>query len=314
MTNGWRLAMLQAFVVVGGLVWFITELLSAFKTITFIGLVSLWGIVCLITLTIIKRVSGGNIKNAISIELREIWGYLMSLPKGLLAVLICIFMIMLVLGLVAFVAAPNTWDSMTYHLSRVVHWEQNQSLAFYPISISRQLHLGPLAEMIILNFQILAGNDRLASFVQFFAMIGCVVGVSFIAQLLGGNIYAQIFASLAAVTLPMGILQTTSTQNDYVVALWLVCFVSLILKQLQAEKPSWIMALLTGISLGLAILPKVAVLLFGASFGLWLAIGLIARFKVKAWKNLIFLSCTTLLIVTLMLFGITGFITTRWGQ
>ncbi|MEM5774182.1 MAG: hypothetical protein AAGU05_04205, partial [Anaerolineaceae bacterium] len=36
---------------------------------------------------------------------------------------------------IAVIAAPNNWDSMVYHLSRVAHWVQNQSVAHYPTSI-----------------------------------------------------------------------------------------------------------------------------------------------------------------------------------
>lgn len=296
--SGHRSAMLQAFVTVGGLVWFGTELLSLFKAITFSGLAVYWGIVYIMTLSIMKRISGGDIKYAILADLREIRQHLISLPRGLFATIVGILLGILILGLIAFAAAPATWDSMTYHLSRVMHWEQNQSLAFYPTSIERQLHLSPLAEMIMLNFQILAGNDHLANFVQYFAMIGCVTGVSFLAQILGGNIFAQVLASLAVMTLPMGILQSTSTQTDYVVALWLVCFVSLMLKYLQAEKPSWFLSFLQGISLGLAISTKITAVLFGVSFGVWLALGSILRFKSRAWRQLIILLFTALLIIT----------------
>lgn len=293
----YRLAMLQAFVTLAGLMWFITELLSIFKAITIIGLSIFWGGIFFITLGIMTRISDGKIGKVIIAEIRETQTYLLSMPKGLLATLVFILMSMLVLGLIAFVAAPNTWDSMTYHLSRVMHWEQNQSLAFYPTSISRQLHLGPMAEMAILNFQILAGNDHLVNFVQYFAMVGGVVGISLMAYLLGGNAHAQIFASLATITLPMGILQSTSTQNDYVVALWLVCFVVFILKQLQMDKPSWVLMLFAGASLGLAILTKVTVLFFGFPFGLWFAVALISRFKMNSWRFLIILLCTILIFI-----------------
>ena len=120
--------------------------------------------------------------------------------------------------------APNNFDAMTYHLARVLHWLQNRSLAFYPTPIWRQLILGPIAEMAILHGVALSGGDWLANTVQFSAMTGSVLGVSLMAKQLGGNRTTQIFAALLAFTLPMGILQASSAQNDYVAAFWCVLF------------------------------------------------------------------------------------------
>src|SRR6185369_10694518 len=33
---------------------------------------------------------------------------------------------------------PNTWDSMTYHMPRVMHWITNANIGFYPTANSRQ--------------------------------------------------------------------------------------------------------------------------------------------------------------------------------
>ena len=285
LNTGRRLAFLQAFVIIGGLVWFITELLSIFRAINFACLASSWGIVCLATLAIVVKVTNGAVRGAVLDEIRFVQKRLNSLPRGLLVILIIALLVVTILGLIAFVAAPNTWDSMTYHLSRVMHWEQNQSLGYYPTSIERQLHLGPFAEMAILNFQILAGNDRLANFVQFFAMVGCLVGISLITKKLGGNVYAQILSSVAVATLPMGILQSTSTQTDYVVALWLVCLVALILKQMPAEKTSRTQYFFMGVSLGLAILTKVTALLFSVSYGLWFAFVFLKAFQINGMEG-----------------------------
>src|SRR4030095_5899533 len=35
-------------------------------------------------------------------------------------------------GTLAFLAPPNNWDSMTYHMPRVAHWSQAGSVAHYP--------------------------------------------------------------------------------------------------------------------------------------------------------------------------------------
>ena len=295
---GWRLAALQTFVVIGGLVWFITEFLSLFRTITFVSLAGIWGGIYLLVLWMCFRTFGANFKKILLDDVLSIKNRLISLPVGLLAILVCAIVALILLGLIAFVASPNTWDSMTYHLGRVMHWQQNHSLAFYPTSIERQLHLGPMAEMIILHLQILSGNDHLANFVQFFSMLGCIAGGTLIAKLLGGNKFAQAFTGIAILTLPMGILQSTSTQNDYVAALWVVCFIVFMLYQLVLKGPNRYISSLAGISLGLAILTKVTTVLFLAGFGAWLVFETFHRFQARSWLVLMTLLGMSILIVT----------------
>ena len=190
-----------------------------------------------------------------------------------------------VLAVIAFAAAPNTWDSLTYHLSRIMHWQQDRTLAFYGTAIQRQLAFGPMAEMGMLNYQILAGSDRLAAFVQFSAMVGCVAGASLISKKLGAELRGQLLAALAVMTIPMGILQATSTQNDYVVALWSICFTLLVIIQVK-EGASAALVLLTGAAIGLAVDTKVTALLYLAGVGLWYAVGLVRQLRAAAWKPL----------------------------
>jgi len=46
------------------------------------------------------------------------------------------------LGLVAITAPPNTVDSLLYHMARVLHWEQNSSLRHYATAFDGWLRLG----------------------------------------------------------------------------------------------------------------------------------------------------------------------------
>ena len=71
------------------------------------------------------------------------------LPERMVVLAMCgLGAIVVMAGLTAIVAPPNTYDSMTYHLPRVMHWIQNQSVAHYPTHIPRQLHFPPGAEFI----------------------------------------------------------------------------------------------------------------------------------------------------------------------
>ena len=282
--QGWRLAFLAALTVMGLLCWLITEILGAFRAITLPGIAVAWTVAALAA-TLQAFGLFGRRKQYLRPALEDLKQGAASLPLEAVLQLAFMFISGGVLAVIAYAAAPNTWDSLTYHLSRIMHWQQERSLAFYATPIQRQLAFGPMAEMGMLNYQILAGSDRLAAFMQFFGMVGCVAGASLIAKKLGAELRGQLLAALAVMTIPMGVLQATSTQNDYVVALWSICFVLFVIVQVQ-EGASAALALLAGAALGLAVDTKITALLYLASVGLWYAAGLIRQLRAAAWKPL----------------------------
>lgn len=176
--------------------------------------------------------------------------------------------IMLLAGttlLIAVTAPPNTWDSMTYHMARIPHWIQNASLDPYPTPIFRQLNQPPLAEFMILHLQVLSGGDRYANLVQWISMIGTVIAGAEIAGQLGAPRPARLIAGLVAASLPMGILQASSTQNDWIAALWMCCLALYALDALK-EGINGRNAAGFGASLALATLTKGTTYFFALPF------------------------------------------------
>ena len=164
----------------------------------------------------------------------------------------------------AVLSAPNSFDAMTYHLPRVMHWLQSGSLDFYPTPILRQLHQSPWSEYALLNLQVLHGSDRLANCVQWTAYCGCLVSVSLIAKELGAELRTQLLATVIAATIPMAILQASGTQTDCIASLW--CAI-LVLSLLQyGRKPDWATAMSIAASAALAALTKPTTGLFAMPF------------------------------------------------
>ena len=75
------------------------------------------------------------------------------------------------LYVVAIVYPSNNYDSMTYHMARVVFWIQERSVDFYPTINHRQNGLGPGAEYLILILQLFSGGDWFANSVQTMALV-----------------------------------------------------------------------------------------------------------------------------------------------
>jgi hypothetical protein len=120
-----------------------------------------------------------------------------------------------VLAVTALVSPPNNWDAMAYTMPRVVHWMQNHSVAHYPTHYTPQLHSNPWAEFALLHLQILSGGDRWANLLQWFCMVGTLVGVSLLAEILGATWKGQLYAVVLCATLPSGILQASNAKNTY---------------------------------------------------------------------------------------------------
>lgn len=178
----------------------------------------------------------------------------------------------LVLLAMALLSPPNTWDAMSYHMSRVLHWIQNRSLDPYPTHIMRQIYMPPWSGLAIVQLQLLAGSDALANTVQWAAMLGSVLAVAWFARLLGAGRGGQALASTFAMTIPMGILQATSTQTDYTVTFWLVAAAALGLR--FGQEPGWALGLATGGALGLAALTKPTAYMYGLPLIVWLVASL----------------------------------------
>jgi len=270
---GWRGSFLLAAVLWGFLMTAITEVLSLLRWLDFWSLLAAWGIVLLLLLLILAF--GSRKEFGLRHNLHHI-----SISRFELALLVCVFLVVVTIGVIAWVAPPNTQDSMTYHMSRVIHWIQNKSVAFYPTHILRQLHQNPWSEYAILHFQILNGGDRFANFIQWFSMVGSIVGVSLLAKELNASIRGQIFAAVVCATIPMGILQGSSTQTDYVVSFWLVCFVYFAI--LLRKEANLLYALGTGAALGLGILTKSTAYIFAFPFLVWLVLSTVkVRLSIK---------------------------------
>jgi hypothetical protein len=241
-----RSVFLRAAVVWGVALAGVTEILSLFGALTTEALAASWAILMVVS-AVLLAVRPGSLPRWTP-RLPGILALAMALP---------IAAIVLGTGVIAEAGWASQWDSMVYHLSRVDHWIQNRTVGFYPTHIIRQLYNPPGAEYAILHLRVLGGDERWSNAPQWLSMIGSLIGVSVIAKRLGATPRGQLFSSLFAATIPMGILQASGTQNDYVLAFWLVC-----MTEGALSPPSAARSFQVGASLGLALLSKGTALVF----------------------------------------------------
>lgn len=271
--RGWRRSFLDASIAWGVFAILLTEFLSLFKAVTLPGLALGWAGLALAgaaRLVLVWRDSGRMELPALRLPPRRS-------DRLLIAV---IGLVLILVGVVAWLAPPQTWDSLTYHMSRVAHWAQNHSVASYATGVEFQNLMSESAEFLVLQFYILTGGDRLVNFVQWFAMLGCAIGASVIAEQLGGSLSGQALAAAFAAALPMGIAQASSTTTDYGLAFWMVCVALKGLELIRAPR-EWETPLWLGVSTGMALATKPTAFAFMLPFAVWIALELIRRVRLR---------------------------------
>lgn len=150
---------------------------------------------------------------------------------------------------------PNNWDSMTYHLPRVIHWLQNHSVLNYPTNITRQIYSPPFSEYLIALSNLSEGSDYFNNAIQWFYYLGLALVVYLILKELNVNKPFLFLSIIFTLTLPEGILESSSTQNDVIHAFFLMC--SLYFGIRFIKHFNYFNGIFLGFSAGLALLSKI---------------------------------------------------------
>src|SRR5581483_11809771 len=129
-----------------------------------------------------------------------------------------------------------------------------------------QNQMGPGAAYIVMHLQLLSGSDALANFVQWYALIGCMAGSVFLCRRFGLGRTPALCSALFVTTIPMGILEASSTYVDYVTAFWVMSFACFTCRTDEPGRSDGLSRLLPGLALGLALLTKATAYLYAAPF------------------------------------------------
>jgi hypothetical protein len=245
----------------GSIVVTSTELFSLAHGLTRSSVIAFWMVLLLsqiAALTVLLKDGTGLKKTSRFIESSLVkvrqWSVLSKL------MFLELFAMAVLVSATAICSAPNNYDSLTYHLPRVVHWIADKSLANYPTSVLRQLTSSPGAEFAICHNMLLSGDDHGVNLVQLYAFYGCIFGVIALSRSMKLPKEVQLLSGLFAASIPMAMLQGSSTQNDLTAAFWLVClfyFVSKIVGTTYATGLKYFaLASCAGIAFGLAALTK----------------------------------------------------------
>lgn len=240
-----------------------TEFLSFFNYLNHFSIKLLWLIVFLIFLIIFLK--------------KKFFSTNLIISSYLNYKFLFILLIFLLTFITALIYPPNTLDALSYHLPKVMNWIQNGNISFYPTNDLRQLMLAPFSEFVLLHLYLLINADNFSNLVQWYSMVVSCVAVSLISKELGCNIKFQIFSALFCATLPMGILQSNSTQTDYVTSMWLLCMIYFLIKYIKSNNLKFLLCF--SLSLGFGIFTKGTFYIFAFPFCCWLGLYILIKNK-----------------------------------
>ncbi len=272
--TGRRVALLQSVLMAGVFIALQSEILSLFHLLSPPYVAGLWLIALLLSTWFGWR------RGLLLRGWKRLVASVHSLDWFAIVTLVAFCLIFLLLLVIVVVSPPNNTDSLLYHMSREMHWAQNLSLAHYPVGYESQLTNPIDAELIILQLRLLLGNDQLASLPQWLSLVLSATAVSLGARLLGARRKGQLAAAAFAISIPMGLLQATSTQNDYVTTIWLIILAVFVLSACLVE-PGWSEILAISAALGLGLLTKGTFYPYAVPWGIWLVIH---WFRQRRWS------------------------------
>lgn len=182
--------------------------------------------------------------------------------------------------------SPNNFDSMTYHLSRVAAWYQDGGVHQLTAHTARQNVMPPNSEFAVLYSVVFLGRDTLAAAPQLFAEIAVLIAIYGCARRLLFPRSGALFAALTTATLTEFALQSVTTQNDLVVAAFVVIAAYFLLGRSRRELP------LAALALALAVGTKPTAVFALPVLGL-LALALLPRrrlLELAAWSAAAFVA------------------------
>lgn len=209
----------------------ITEILSVFQAISWSSLLLSWGIADVLLLGILL----GTRRHALMPNLRSGIGKKPSLQSTLPVVLFAMFAVGTLLLALAIV--PYNWDSMTYHLPRIVYWAKHGSVAHYATNIDRQVASPVLASFVNLHIYVLTGaTGSLPNLLQWGSFLICGLLVYGIATKLTLSRMSCLLSAILFYTMPIAFAEALSTLVDDYAALWCLAYVYLLLDLLHPEE------------------------------------------------------------------------------
>lgn len=188
--------------------------------------------------------------------------------------------------------APNNYDSLAYHLPRMMSWLQNSSVEYFATNNSHQLDIPPLAEYFALIVLGVTGSDAGLNLIQFFAFAWIVIAAAVIVRKIVSTPQAVAVALIMVISSQTILLEASTTQVDLVSSLWVVAAIAVVVGFLQHDMgPVEASGLFAAIVL-LSATTKPTALVFLIPLAVWLGLLMLIRPGTPLWRRALTLVAT----------------------
>lgn len=265
---------IKPFLIFSTLLVIVTEFFSLFKILNFWSVISFWSIFSIIVIYLLFKKDFFSKKNLLDYKSNFlIFFQRNSVPQNLLLSTLFVFSFTILLQ--GLLYPPNNWDSLTYHLSRIMYWIGNESVDHFPTHILRHLYQPPFGEYFILHVNLIQGNDILANSVQWLFLMYCILAVNAILRLLNVEKTNRLITLLLIITIPSLALQASTTKNDIICSFFVLTTILYSIKIFKANQKYDYLFL--GLSVGLGMLTKGTFYLFAFPILLLLFLSIIKK-------------------------------------
>ncbi len=290
-----RLAVIKSLIIISVLAFSYTELVSAFNLLTPATASTFWLVIFLVA-----GIQNFQLKTFSIPQYKIFWKKIVLLQplhcKYRLLSLVIFVIILCPLFFEAIYGTPNNLDSNNYHLLRIVAWMDNQNVEHFPTYHVQQLYHNVLSEYLVMQTMLLAGTDQFANLIQFVAMLGSLMAISLLAKNLGFNYQTQLFSSTLLLLLPIGIFESTTTQNDYLACFFFLSFLlfgyTVIKKKYSSDSIIFI-----ALSLALGGFTKYPILLYAFPFCLYFGFRILTRYSYSAALKTLTITLVTFFLI-----------------
>lgn len=207
------------------ILYVVTEVLSLFKALSYAKLLVSW-----LLIFIVFAIMTIKLSNKVIVEdARRILLVCNTSKKHILERIVFAALAAMMIFM-AIAIAPNNYDSMVYHCTRIAHWAQNQSIAHFSSHALEPVASPFFAEYINLNVYILmVKHDHFLNLLQLFAYFFSGIYVRQIAKKLGASGIFRNLSMLLFYSMPIAFMEAFTTQVDVVSCLIFLMFLYFIM-------------------------------------------------------------------------------------